>query len=73
MDKREACHRLAEINEQINDIGDNLRNVELRLYSCKEEEREWYLEKKAELEEKLERYQQEHDEFISEYSDIIYS
>ena len=73
MDKREACHRLAEINEQVDEIGDDLRNVEFRLYTCKENEREWYLEKKEELEEKLERCKQEHDDFISEYGDIIYS
>lgn len=73
MDKREACHRLADINEKISELEDSLANVESRLYWDDESRKEWYLERKAELTADLEKYKQEHDAFISEYSDIIYS
>ncbi len=73
MDKREACHRLADINEKISELEDMLANVESRLLWDDESRREWYLERKAKLTVELEKYKQEHHRFISEYSDIIYS
>ena len=36
-------------------------------------EKEWYLEKKEEVMAKLERSKEEHDDFISEYSDVLYA
>ena len=73
MDKREACHRLADINEKISDLEDRLADIESRLKWDDENRKEWYLERKAEVIEKLEKCKQEHDEFISQYSDVIYS
>ena len=73
MDKREACHKLADINEKISEIEDILSDVESRLRWDDESKREWYLKRKSDLTAELERYKREHDEFISEYSDIIYS
>ncbi|MBQ4561298.1 MAG: hypothetical protein IJA55_03075 [Clostridia bacterium] len=73
MTKKEACHRLADINEKISELEDLLLDVESRLRWDDESRREWYLERKSELLAELERYKQEHDSFISEYGDIIYS
>lgn len=73
MDKREACHRLAEINEEIYDLENSLANIESRLGWDNEHNREWYLARKEDVLQKLENAKEEHDTFISEYSDIIYS
>lgn len=72
MDKREACHRLADINEAISEAEDLLRAIEKKIL-WNDEPGSWYLARKTDLTEKLSRYKQEHDEFISMYSDIIYS
>lgn len=73
MDRREACHQLADINERIYEIENSLSKIEIKLYTCKESEKDWYLEKRDELLEELERKKQEAKDFISEYGDIIYS
>ena len=73
MDKKEACHTLAEISEEIYDLEKSLSNIEIRLFSDGDKHRDWYLEKKEEVIEKLERLRAEHDEFYSQYYDIINS
>lgn len=73
MDKREACHRLAEINERIYDLENALEDIESRLRWDDAGKRAWYLERKNELIEKLNKAKREHDDFINSYSDIIYS
>ena len=73
MDKREACHHLADINERIYEIESSLSKIEINLYTCKESEKDWYLEKRDELREELESKKQEHDDFFSEYGDVIHS
>ncbi len=73
MDKREACHRLAEINEEIYDLENSLASIESRLSWDDESKREWYLARKEEVMTKLEIAKEEHDAFISEYNDLIYS
>lgn len=73
MDKREACHRLADINEKITELEDRLNDIESRLKWDDESRKAWYLERKEEVTVRLERYKQEHDMFINEYGKIIYS
>lgn len=73
MDKQEACYRLADINEEIYELENSLADIESRLHWDDENRREWYLERKEEVENKLARCREKHDAFISEYSDIIYS
>ena len=73
MDKREACHRLAEINEEIYDLENSLASIESKLGWDDECKREWYLARKKEVIAKLEKAKEEHDAFISEYSDLMYS
>lgn len=73
MDKREACHRLAEINEQIYDVENNLEQITSRLNWDDPSKKEWLLERREEALALLEKYKEEHDEFISQYGDIIYS
>lgn len=73
MNKKEACHILAEINEQIYEIENSLSDIESRIRWDDESRRDWYLERKAELIIELKKHKQEHDEFIRKYSDIIYS
>ena len=73
MDKKKACHMLADYNERINEIWDSIRSIELKLYTCKENEREWYLNNKEKLKRELEKEEQEREKFISEYGDIIHS
>ena len=72
MDKREACHRLAEINEEIYDLEESLSNIESKLLWVDDSEKERYLEKKEAVMATLERSKEEHDDFISEYSDVLY-
>lgn len=48
-------------------------DIESRLKWDDENRRDWYLERKAEVTVDLKRYRQEHDIFINEYGEIIYS
>ena len=73
MNKKEACHILAEINEQIYEIENSLSDIESRIRWDDESRRDWYLERKAELIIELKKHKREHDEFIRKYSDMIYS
>ena len=73
MDKREACHKLADINEEIYDLENSIEDIKSRLRWDDDSKRDWYLERLEEQTAKLEMAKQEHDRFISEYSDIIYS
>lgn len=73
MDRKEACHRLADINESIYEAENSLESIESRLRWDDESRREWYLEKREKVKEDLERYKQEREAFINEYRDIIYS
>lgn len=73
MDKREACHRLADINECIYDAQKDLERVRLNLVLASSDERERLLEAEEELEERIDEYKREHDNFINEYYDILYS
>lgn len=73
MDKREACHRLAEINEAIYDAQNDLERINSRLVWDDPSNRERLLEEKERVEARLEQYKREHDDFIAEYGDIIYS
>lgn len=73
MTKKDACHKLADINERIYELENSLSDIESRLVWDDESKRDWYLERKAERSSELEKAKQEHDAFISEYADIIYS
>ena len=72
MDKREACHRLADMNEAISELEDQLRSIEKNL-RWHDENYDWYLSRKADVSARLSEYKEEHDEFIRLYSNIIYS
>lgn len=71
MDKREACHRLADINEQIYDLEKSLEDIESRLIWDDASRRDWYLERKEKVTDELERVNEKHDEFMAEYGDIL--
>lgn len=73
MDKREACHKLADINEKIYDLENSLADIKSRLIWDDESKRDWYLERKEKCISELDEANQEHDKFIREYSDILYS
>ena len=73
MDKKTACHRLADINEAIYELENSLANIESRLWWDDDSKKEWYLERKEKVITELETLKKEHDAFISQYSDIIYS
>lgn len=64
---------MADINEKISELEERLADIESRLRWDDESRRDWYLERKAEVTVDLERYRQEHDIFINEYGEIIYS
>ena len=71
MDEKKARHILAEYNESIDTCQENLRNMNLRLYTCKESEKVWYLENIKKEKEKLEIEEQEKEAFINKYSSLI--
>lgn len=73
MTKSEACQMLADINEKIYDVETAISDIESRLAWDDESRKEWYLERKEALESKLYSLKCEHDNFMNEYSDIIYS
>lgn len=73
MNKREACHRLADINERIYELEELLADVESRLRWDDDCRKEWYRQRRSELISDLERCRRDHDEFIQQYSDVIYS
>ncbi len=57
----------------LSELEDRLVDIESRLKWDDESRRDWYLERKAEVTVDLKRYRQEHDIFINEYGEIIYS
>jgi len=73
MTKKDACHELAYINERIYELEKSISDIESRLIWDDESKRDWYLERKAECCAELEKVKQEHDAFIRDYGDIIYS
>ena len=73
MDKREACHRLAEINEEVYELEESLSDIERNLLVADEDRRQWLLEKRVEAISRLEKSRREHDEFLDNYYDIIHS
>ena len=73
MTKRDACHKLADINERIYELENSLSDIESRLRWDDESKKDWYMERKTERSAELEKVKQERDAFISEYADIIYS
>lgn len=73
MTKFEACHELADMNERIYDIGNSLSKIGIALLCCNEENKQWYLERKSELESELNDLKVKHDDFFSKYYDIIHS
>lgn len=73
MTKQEACNKLADINERIYELENSISDIESRLSWDDESKRDWYLERKAERYAELEKAKQEHDSFLNEYPDIIYS
>ena len=46
MTKKEACHKLAYINERIYDLENSLSDIESRLRWDDESRKDWYLERK---------------------------
>ena len=73
MDKRTACHKLADLNEAVYDLENSLENIESRLCWDDESRREWYLERKEEVTARLEEARAEAQAFLREYYDIIHS
>ncbi len=72
MDKKTACHMLADINEAIYECENNIEQIDNRL-CWDSKNREWLLNKKENALLRLDELHAEHDEFLSNYSDIIYS
>ena len=72
MDKKEACHKLAEINEHIYDLENSLEDIRSRLL-WDDDNRDWLLERQEERLRELEKAKEEHNSFYEEYSDIIHS
>ena len=60
MTKKEACHKLADINEQIYDLENSLTDIESRLHWDDANKRDWYLERKAIITAELQKCKQEH-------------
>lgn len=73
MDKSTACHKLAEFNEYIDDLYDNLRDLEFELSICSDSEKSKFENKIERIKEKIEREEEKKEAFLDEYSDIIYS
>ena len=73
MDKREACHKLADINESIYDLENRLQDLKSRSKWDDNYKTDRCQRRIEELENELQVLQREHDEFINKYSEIIYS
>lgn len=73
MDKQEACHKLAEINEEIYDLENDLERIESKIRLDDGDNLERYLSCKEIILSKLEKAKEEHDAFYNEYYDIIHS
>jgi len=73
MTKKEACHKLADINEKIYELEELLANIDSRLRWDDDKNRDWYMGQRAKLIVELEKNKQEHIAFINKYRCIIYS
>ena len=73
MDKREACHKLADINESMYDLENILHDLKSRSKWDDDYNTEGCRQRIEDLENQLKVLQREHDDFINEYGEIIYS
>lgn len=74
MDKKQACHRLADFNEALYDTEKELENVRLKLLMEDDSSRkQWFEEAVERLQQQIVEIESRRQEFLSEYSDIIYS
>ena len=73
MDKREACHKLADINESMYDLENMIQDLKSRASWDDDYKTEGCRRRIEDLENQLQVLQREHDDFINQYSDIIYS
>lgn len=74
MTKKTACHKLADINEEIYDLENRLSDIRSRLiWDADDLKRKlWYQMREKEVSKALDKAKREHDEFIKDYSDILY-
>jgi len=73
MDKKEACHKLAEINEVIYDLEIDLERIESKIRLDDGDNLERLLSCKEDVLSRLEKAKEEHDDFYNTYSNIILS
>lgn len=73
MDKKTACYKLADINEEIYELENRLEDINSRLRWDNEDRKDWYLERREVIMDQLERKRKEHDVFFNRYYDIIHS
>lgn len=74
MDKREACHRLADFNEALYDAENDLENVNFKIMVEDDPDRkQWFEDARERLLQRIAEIESEKQAFLSEYSDIIYS
>ena len=74
MDKKQACHRLADFNEALYDAENDLVNVRCKLLMEDDPSRkQWFEDAVERLQQRIAEIEREKQEFLSEYSDVIYS
>ena len=74
MDKKQACHRLADYNEALYDAENDLENVRRKLWMEDDPSRkQWFEDAVEKLQQRIAEIEREKQEFLSEYSDVIYS
>ena len=74
MDKKQACHRLADFNEALYDAENDLENVRRKLWMEDDPSRkQWFEDAVERLQQRIAEIEREKQEFLSEYSDVIYS
>ncbi|MBQ4074392.1 MAG: hypothetical protein IJD39_04230 [Clostridia bacterium] len=74
MDKKQACHRLADFNEALYDAENDLENVRRKLWMEDDPSRkQWFEDAVDRLQQRIAEIEREKQEFLSEYSDVIYS
>ena len=74
MDKKQACHRLADFNEALYDAENDLVNVRSKLLMEDDPSRkQWFEDAVERLQQRIAEIEREKQEFLSEYSDVIYS
>lgn len=73
MDKKAACHELADLNERVYELEKSLKNIRILIATCKPTEKLRLQNRKQGIEKDLAEAIKNAENFLKSFYDIIHS